>query len=492
MRGPLLITWPEVPCERFNNQSTPSLVRACLPVPGHDRATWCLQSNCNSFTYQQTLLATQVKLDLAAKVQSTIPPGLKPYVQRVHVRATSYKQLKRLGDRLSGISSASALELELSFGREDALDLGTVKSFFCHAGLAERVRAVKYRCRAVYGTSLFPGIETPISAELWPGYMGCQPFWRNVFQHSLVNLHITVHKPEHALHSIKAALRCEDHICGTLRCLQVDCLSEDWQYSLPLSAITGFLAGLKLPSLRHLGSDAGVRDCFRVFSSAYPQKEDMPQLISFGGNTEPDGIFGLGREGVHVFFGGPQHFANMGPLATSALGAGIRELHITIDDIEKTWEGILTSKPPHSVLDFLTMLPCLQELSITAWTGQVLVKAEAINAITRLETLALRDVAIKGYLTNPHLTQLVCLSAGTQLMNVLARPPPALASIVVPYHTHSTWCPQVVLGISISSKTDVVRARRGGPHWKVSSEPCMLWDSHKNSAIDRLLKVVRC
>ena len=340
------------------------------------------------------------------------------------------------------------------------------------------------------GTSLFPGVDTPVSAELWPGYSYSQAFWRNVFQqHSLVELHISVQKPEHALHSMKAALRCEERICGTLRCLQVDCLSDDWQYSLPLSAVTGFLAGLKLPSLRHLGFDAGVRDCFRVFSSAYPQKEDMPLLESFGGNREPDGIFGLDR-GVHMFFGGPQHFSNMGPLATSALGAGIKELHITIDDIEMTWEGILTTKPPHSVLDFLTMLPSLMQLSIKAWTGQVLVKAEAINAITGLHTLALRDVAIKGYLTNPHLTQLVCLSAGTQLLNVLARPRPALASVLVPYHTHDTWLPQLVLGISISSKTNVVRACGGGPHWKVSSKPCMLWDSHKNSAINRLLEVV--
>ena len=86
------------------------------------------------------------------------------------MRATSYEQLKALGDRLSGVPSAAALELELSFGRKENLNLGTVRTFFRRAGLTERVRAVKYCCKSVLGTNLFPGSETPVSAELWPGY----------------------------------------------------------------------------------------------------------------------------------------------------------------------------------------------------------------------------------------------------------------------------------------------------------------------------------
>ena len=46
-------------------------------------------------------MSLQVKLDLADKLQSTLPPGLKPFVERVYVRATAYKQLRALSNRLS-------------------------------------------------------------------------------------------------------------------------------------------------------------------------------------------------------------------------------------------------------------------------------------------------------------------------------------------------------------------------------------------------------
>ena len=135
-------------------------------------------------------------------------------MQHVHVRATSYEQLKALGNRLSGVPSAATLDLELPFGRKENLNLGTVRTFFRRAGLTERVRAVKYCCKSVLGTNLFPGAETPVSAELWPGSTKSQPaaFWHNLFQHSLVELQLAVLGPEHALHGLKSALRCGDRI----------------------------------------------------------------------------------------------------------------------------------------------------------------------------------------------------------------------------------------------------------------------------------------
>ena len=214
----------------------------------------------------------QVKLDLADELQSAFPPGLRPYVQRVCLQATSYERLKGLGDRLTGVPSAAALELELSFGTKESLNLGTVRTFFRRAGFTERMRAVKYRCKCVLGTTLFPGSDTPISAELWPGYTNTQPaaFWRDLFQHSLVELQITVQEPRHALHGLKSALRGGHRICGTLRCLQVD-RNYNWQPSLPMWGVTQFLAGLKLPCLAHLGFGAGVNDLFRK-GCGWPQK----------------------------------------------------------------------------------------------------------------------------------------------------------------------------------------------------------------------------
>ena len=161
------------------------------------------------------------------------------------------------------------------------------------------MRAVKYCCRSVRGTKLFPGRETPVSAELWPRYKSSQPaaFWRDLFHHSLVELQITLCDPMQALHSLKSALRCRDRICGTLRCLQVDYLNRG---SLPMCVFTAFFAGLKLPCLEHLGSNAGVAQPFQCGSIGWPQKESVPMLQSFGGTRKPDGIFGLGRSGVHM------------------------------------------------------------------------------------------------------------------------------------------------------------------------------------------------
>ena len=104
-------------------------------------------------------------MDLADERQSAFPPGLRPYVQHVCVRATSYEQLKRLVDRLSGVPSAAALGLELSFGRTD-LNLGAVRTIFRRAGLTERVRSLKYCCRSPLGAFLFPGVDMPRSCAL--------------------------------------------------------------------------------------------------------------------------------------------------------------------------------------------------------------------------------------------------------------------------------------------------------------------------------------
>ena len=80
-------------------------------------------------TTYKSLSVTQVKLDLADELQSAFPPGLRPFVQRVYVRATSCEQLKGLGDKLSEVPPGAALELELSFGEERDLNLGTVRTF---------------------------------------------------------------------------------------------------------------------------------------------------------------------------------------------------------------------------------------------------------------------------------------------------------------------------------------------------------------------------
>ena len=250
-------------------------------------------------------LSVQVKLNLADKRQkSTLPPGLRPYAECVYVRATSYTQLRALGNRLSGVPSAAALELDLSFGKHNELHLGTVRASIHKAGLTERVRAMKYCCRSVLGTKLFPGREMPVSAELLPAYTSSQPpaFWRALFQHSLVELQITLLEPEQALDSLKYVLRGRHRICGTLRCLQVDYSNRDRPLvPMPMHVITEFLAGLKLPCLEHLGCNIGVAHQYIPFRGwEWPRKESVPMLQSFGGTRKPDGKIGLGRSGVHL------------------------------------------------------------------------------------------------------------------------------------------------------------------------------------------------
>ena len=424
-------------------------------------------------------MRVQVQLDLADELQSAFPPGLRPYVQHICVRATSYKQLKGLSDRLSGIPSAAALELGLSFGRKESLNLGNVRTFIRRAGLTERVRAVKYCCKSVLGTTLFPGRETPVCAELWPGYTNSQPaaFWRILFSHSLVELQITVGDPEHALHGLKSALRCGERICGTLRSLQVDRIYNR-QVSLPLSAVTDFLAGLKLPCLEHLGSFNGVTHCF-TRGCEWPEKGNLPTLQAFGSTRKPAGIFGLGRSGVHFSlgcnFGGIVPLADMAAMANSALGPATKELHITASRIDAVREGLMAAVPfgyEHGI----ALLSCVQQLSIKGgWEHhQLLVRAEAINAFKGLQKLALGGVTLEGHLTGPCLTQIVCSSRRTQLLTVLARPPPALTSILVP-HMRNAVVPRAVLGIDVPRVTEVVRACPGGPRWKVSHESCKLW-----------------
>ena len=170
-------------------------------------------------------MSLQVKLDLADKATArTLPPGLRPYVERVYVRATTYKQLRALGNRLSGVPSAAALELELSFGKNEDLHLDTVRTTFRRAGLTERVRAVKYCCRSVsWHQRSFPAVKRLcLQSSGLPTRLSACSLLGQPFHHSLVELQITVWDPEQALHSLKYALRGRDRICGTLRCLQVD------------------------------------------------------------------------------------------------------------------------------------------------------------------------------------------------------------------------------------------------------------------------------
>ena len=428
----------------------------------------------------------QVKLDLADEQQSAFPAGLKPYVQRLVVRAMSLEQLKDLSNRLSGIPSSVALELEL-FGRKEVINLGTVRTFFRRAGLTERVRAVKYSCRSVLGANLFPGSETPVSAELWPSHTKSLPaaFWRNLFQHSLVELHITVEKAEHALHGLKSALRCGERIRGTLRCLQVDSLAG--AHVLRMFEVTEFLAGLKLPCLTHLGFAGGI--LFPWSSRGWPQTESLPMLHSFGGTRKPDGIWGLSRSGTHINFDfdSAHCVGRMAALAGGALGPAIREPHTT-----KQSMAVTDNCAACSALGSLALLTSLQHLSFTGGqVGLLRIRADVINTLSGLQTLALKDVTIEGYLTGPRLTQIVCLSLLTRLLTVLARPPPALTSVLVP-HVPTDVVPQAVLGMHVSVWTEVMRACPGGPGWKVSFESCELLDWHHMSPrhFTRLLKAV--
>ena len=166
-------------------------------------------------------------------------------MQCVIVRATSHEQLKALGDRLSGAPSTAALELDLSFGKNKDLHLGTVGNFFCNAGLTERVRAVKYCCQRVLGTDLFPGSETPVSAELW-SLSPPDAFWNTLSDHSLVKIHMTVLEFEYALSTLQGALRWGSRLCGTLRCLQVDHTCTTGRPSLPMCEFTAVSTPSKL------------------------------------------------------------------------------------------------------------------------------------------------------------------------------------------------------------------------------------------------------
>ena len=524
MRDPLFICQPQAPCECCYYQGASSLARGCFAcVEARTAPPAVQQSDFSCLSPAEATLSLQVKLDLADELQHTLPPGLRPYVDRVCVRATTHMQLEALGDRLSGVPPAAALELELSFGRNEDLYLITVRTLL--AGLTERVRAVKYCCRNVFGTNLIPGFpgmepypgrEVPVSAELWPAHTNSQPAasLQTFLHHSLVELQITVSEREHALHSLKSALRRRrDRICGTLRCLQVDHI-DDWP-CLPMRAFTDFLAGLELPCLVHLGTNVAVAQ--QPFQSIYkwPQKESVPMLQSFGSPRKPKGIFGLGRSGVHMplervddaladvaemadAFGVattdlPLHCVDnvlreMAAMADSALGRAIRDLHVRVKDFEATWEGVPAAMPFCSVLGFLATLKSVQQLSIRGLEGaQLLVRAEAINILDGLQKLALKRVTVPGDLTGPRLTEIVCLDLQTQLRTVLARPPPAMASVLVFYECNAV-VPRAVLGIDVPLGTAVVRACPGGPSWKVSHETC----GHRRSHVRALVSAVPC
>ena len=162
------------------------------------------------------------------------------------------------------------------------------------------------------------------------------------------------------------------------------------------------------------------------FKSAWkwPQKESVPMLQSFGGTQTPDGIFGLhGNRGVHMPFVGALPLADMAAMAGSAMGPAIRQLHVTAEDFEATWEGVPAALPFRSVPGFLALLKSVQQLSIKGLEGiQLLVRAEAISALSGLQELALGCVTLEGDLTGPCLTQIVCSSLQAQLLTVLARP----------------------------------------------------------------------
>ena len=381
-------------------------------------------------------------------------------MQHVYVRATSYEQLKGLGGRVAGVPSAAALELELFFGRKRDLNLGTVRTIFRRAGLTESVRTVRYCCRTVHGDVPFPGVDTPVSAVLWPGLKLStpSPIWQAFSQHNLVELQIIVVHPEHALRGLKPALRCGERICGTPRCLQVD--AYDFLESVPMCAITEFLSGLRLPCLVHLGSGNGVIQPFHS-GCGWPDRESVPVLQSFGGTREPAGIFGLGKSGIHMSIGGAPSIADMAAMADSALGPAIRELHVTVEEMYGLtvtgFQAASSRRLMHgSPWRFPASLSSMQMLSIKRRANaQLRIEARAINALHGLQELALGGCIMEGDLTGPCLTQIVCLSLLTQLHTVLARPPPALTSVLVPY-TLDAVVPRAVLGIDVPSETKLV------------------------------------
>ena len=146
--------------------------------------------------------------------------------------------------------------------------------------------------------------------------------------------------------------------------------------------------------------------------------------------------------------------------------------------------------PVCSVLGSLALLKSVEQLHIKGCEGaQLLVKADAINALSGLQKLALEDITLEGDLSGPCLTEIVCSSLKTQLLTVLARPPPALASVFVPYKLNAV-VPHAVLNIHAPRGTAVVRACPGWACWKVSHET---HGSQSNRRHGRgLVRAVRC
>ena len=306
-------------------------------------STACCLAN---FTLRASLCSLsflQVKLDLADELQSAFPLGLGPYLQSVLVCATSCTQLLRLRERLTGVPSAAVLELELLLNKGEKLNLCAVKTMICQAGLIERVHAVKYTCKAVHFSVVFPSAAVPVAADLWPSSSPTPRFWRSLFTQNLVELRLTVRgnarEPEKSLWNLADALSCAEHTCANLRCLQVD-NSSTWMPPLPMIEVKMLLSGLKLPRLTHLGFAGGVLHGFDTSHAmwGWPQKGSMPMLQSFAGTREPADLFGLGGGGLHVFLKGALPYAGMAALADSALGPAIRELYITVEDT--IWEGV--------------------------------------------------------------------------------------------------------------------------------------------------------
>ena len=454
--------------------------------------------------HPQCLISLQVKLDLADERQSAFPLGLRPYVQRVRVRAASHAQLLSLGIKLTGVPAAAALEIELSFD-ETVLDLGSVKAILCRAGLMSRLCFLRYCCKTVLGTAHFAGTRTPVSVELRPGLRdSLSPSdFQNLMQHNLVELQLTVQFPEMALRDLKSALRQAGRTRGTLRCLQVDVIRGVWTRPEPMTSITTFLSGLKLPRLAHLGFLGGVGDPYGYFPSgcAWPQRESVPMLQSFGSTRTPADIFGICNSGVHLCFegasGGALCSASMAAMASSGLGPAIRELHLTMrGDAGTLWP---------SAMGLLKELPSVRRLSLLqdmyvedCWRH---LRAEDINALDGLQDLALGHVMLDGDLTGPCLTQIVCLRIGDdlhpclteifceglhkQIPALLVRPPAALVSILVPQRFDG-------LEPERCRCWDTVLACPGGPCWKLSHESSNLWDWHDFQILSGLVKAVPC
>ena len=249
--------------------------------------------------------------------------------------------------------------------------------------------------------------------------------------------------------------------------------------------VTEFLAGLQLPCLVHLGFAFGVSFPLPFGSCGWPQKESLPMLQSFGGTRTPADVFGLALSGVHMSFMDSMDMAGMA--GSAPWGPAVRELHFTLGISQL--DGLI---PFRLACSFLASLSAVQLLSISGKEVSHL-GAEAINALPFLQELALRDVVIHGFLTGPCLTQIVCLTPRTQLRLVLARPPPALTSVLVPLERMETVVPRSVLGVDVPRETEAVRACPAGPRWVVSQEACQgLWDWHSIVPMNGLVRAVRC